>query len=99
MARLNQELPDDLDLEGAKKFQTESGWTIITREGALSGSANYEGNWEESWDKRVRGPLGVLWFDDSLSHFKRSPQPKFIDGVMISTPKDWTDETTPHWQG
>lgn len=94
MARLNQELPDDLDLEGAKKFQTESGWTIITREGALSGSANYEGNWEESWDKRVRGPLGVLWFDDSLSHFKRSPQPKFIDGVMISTPKDWTDETT-----
>ncbi|MDB4757440.1 PQQ-binding-like beta-propeller repeat protein [Akkermansiaceae bacterium] len=94
MTRLYQELPNDLDLDGAKRSRTESGWTVMTREGALSGSANYEGNWEESWDKRVRGPLGILWFDDSLSHFKRSPQPKFIDGVMISTPKDWTDETT-----
>lgn len=94
MARLNKQMPDDLDLEGAKRSRTDSDWTVITREGALPGSVNYKGNWEESWDKRVRGPLGVLWFDDSLSHFKRSPQPKFIDGVMISTPKDWTDETT-----
>ncbi|MDC0291185.1 malectin, partial [Akkermansiaceae bacterium] len=94
MTRSGEPLSDDLDLENAKRSQTESDWTVMTREGALLGSANYEGNWEESWDKRVRGPLGVLWFDDSLSHFKRSPQPKFIDGVMISTPKDWTDETT-----
>ncbi|MBT6398576.1 MAG: PQQ-like beta-propeller repeat protein, partial [Verrucomicrobia bacterium] len=94
MTRSGEPLSDDLDLEGAKRSRTGSDWKVITREGALLGSANYEGNWEESWDKRVRGPLGVLWFDDSLSHFKRSPQPKFIDGVMISTPKDWTDETT-----
>lgn len=94
MARSEKQLPRNVELEGAKRNQTESGWTVITREGALPGSTNYEGNWEQSWDKRVRGPLGVLWFDDSLSHFKRSPQPKFIDGVMISTPKDWTDETT-----
>jgi hypothetical protein len=94
MARADGQLPKEIELEGARRFRTESGWTIITREGALSGSSNYAGNWDESRDERVRGPLGVLWFDDSLSHFKRSPQPQFIDGVMISTPKDWTDETT-----
>jgi hypothetical protein len=33
--------------------------------------------------------LGVLWFDDSVGHFKRAPQPKFIDGVMISHDKAW----------
>ena len=94
MARSGKQLPEEIELEGAKRSETESGWTVITREGELTGSANYEGDWAESRDERVRGPLGVLWFDDSLSHFKRSPQPKFINGVMISTPKDWTDETT-----
>ena len=94
MARSGKQLPLESELEGATRSETDAGWTVITREGALPGSANYEGDWAESRDKRVRGPLGVLWFDDSLSHFKRSPQPKFIDGVMISTPKDWTDKTT-----
>ena len=94
MARSGSQLPEEIELEGARRSKTESGWTMITREGALPGSANYEGDWSESRDERVRGPLGVLWFDDSLSHFKRSPQPQFINGVMISTPKDWTDETT-----
>ncbi|MDA7892695.1 PQQ-like beta-propeller repeat protein, partial [Akkermansiaceae bacterium] len=64
MTRSGEPLSDDLDLEGAKRSRTGSDWKVITREGALLGSANYEGNWEESWDKRVRGPLGVLWFDD-----------------------------------
>ncbi|MFT6178426.1 MAG: hypothetical protein ACJAQT_001272 [Akkermansiaceae bacterium] len=94
MAPSGKQLPEEIQLEGAKRSETASGWTVITRVGALPGSANYEDDWAESRDERVRGPLGVLWFDDSLSHFKRSPQPKFIDGVMISTPKDWTDETT-----
>jgi hypothetical protein len=40
----------------------------------------------------VRAPLGVLWFDDTLGHFKRSPQPWFVDGVMISYPKDWMEK-------
>jgi hypothetical protein len=94
MARSGVQLPEEVELEGAWRSETDSGWTLIKRVGALPGSANYAGNWDESRDERVRGPLGLLWFDDSLSHFKRSPQPKFIDGVMISTPKDWTDETT-----
>jgi len=87
-------LPTDIDLPGAKWSEHPAGWTILTREGALPGSTNYTGDWAQSPDENVRGPLGVLWFDDALSHFKRSPQPKFIDGVMISTPKDWSDAST-----
>jgi len=61
----------------------------VTRVGALPGSSNYTGGWQHSPDANVRFPLGVLWFDDSLGHFKRSPQPQFVDGVMVSYPKDW----------
>lgn len=67
---------------------------ITTRDGPLRGSTNYHGDFKPSFDKLVKAPLGVLWFDDTLGHFKRSPQPKFIDGVMISTTKDWLDRTT-----
>ena len=67
---------------------------ITIREGALPGSTNYHGDFKPSPDELVRAPLGVLWFDDTLGHFKRSPQPKFIDGVMISTTKDWLDAST-----
>lgn len=67
---------------------------VINRSGPLKGSANYTGDWSGSADDLVRAPLGLLWFGDSIVHFKRSPQPKFIDGVMISNPKDWTDAST-----
>ncbi len=62
---------------------------IVRRVGALPGATEYAGNWQPSPDELVRFPLGVLWFDDTLAHFKRSPQPQFVDGVMISRPKDW----------
>ena len=42
----------------------------------------------------MKAPVGLLWYDDAVAHFKRSPQPQFIDGVMISTSKDWTDAST-----
>lgn len=63
--------------------------TLVRRVGALPGSAQYQGGYEHCEDTLVRFPLGVLWFDDTLSHFKRSPQPHFMDGVMVSRPKDW----------
>ncbi len=63
--------------------------TLIRRVGALPGATEYDGNWQPSTDELVRFPLGVLWFDDTLAHFKRSPQPQFSGGVMISRPKDW----------
>ena len=66
-----------------------NGKAQVRRVGALPGSAQYQGGYEPCEDALVRFPLGVLWFDDSLSHFKRSPQPHFMDGVMVSRPKDW----------
>lgn len=64
------------------------GLTVVRRKGGLPGSANYTGGWV-SEEAGVRAPLGLLWFDDTLGHFKRSPQPWFVDGLMISYPKDW----------
>lgn len=69
------------------------GLAIVTREGALEGSTNYKGEFQTSPDVLVKAPFGVLWFDDTLGHFKRSPQPKFVDGVMVSVDKDWLDIT------
>lgn len=69
--------------------ETDDGQTLIRRVGALPGTADYKGGYAYCEDTLVRFPLGVLWFDDTLSHFKRSPQPVFTDGVMISRPKDW----------
>ncbi len=65
-----------------------AGMTIVRRQSSLPGAANYTGGWS-SLDERVTAPLGVLWFDDTLGHFKRSPQPMFVDGVMRSYSKDW----------
>jgi hypothetical protein len=65
------------------------GLTLFRRVGPLPGATEYDGNWQPSKDALVRFPLGVLWFDDTLAHFKRSPQPQFTGGVMISRPKDW----------
>ena len=75
-------------------MQTATGLQTTTREGALPGSTNYNGDFTASPDALVKAPLGVLWFDDTLAHFKRSPQPKFIDGLMVSTTKDWLDAST-----
>ena len=65
------------------------GNVLIRRIGALPGTADYRGNYAHCEDALVRFPLGVLWFDDTLAHFKRSPQPLFKNGVMVSRPKDW----------
>ncbi len=65
------------------------GEVMVKRVGPLPGATDYLGGWAESPDELVRFPLGVLWYDDTLSHFKRSPQPQFVDGVMISQQKDW----------
>ena len=81
-------------LPGAKIETQVSGWTVITRSGALPGATNYIGDWEANADERVKAPLGLLWYGDSITHFKRSPQPRFVDGVMVSNPKLWTDSST-----
>ncbi len=92
---IGRDLSLDPDSEGTRFLKrTLDDWTVVTREGALEGSTNYTGDWAPSEDQLVKAPLGLLWFGDAVTHFKRSPQPKFIDGVMISNPKDWTDSST-----
>ncbi len=66
-----------------------AGLTVVRRVGRLPGATQYAGDFSASHDKLVRFPLGVLWFDDTLAHFKRSPQPVFDCDTMISRPKNW----------
>jgi outer membrane protein assembly factor BamB len=70
------------------------GAVLFTREGPLPGSSDYSADWRANNDLLVKAPVGVLWFGDALSHFKRSPQPRFINGVMITSDKDWLDAST-----
>ncbi len=66
---------------------------LLNTRGPLTDSTNYLADWKPSEDPLVQAPLGVLWFDDALSNFKRAPQPKVVDGVMITADKDWLDAT------
>lgn len=82
-----------LDEIGLGKFSREeeliANLPVIRRVGALPGAVEYAGDFSPSKDRLVRFPLGVLWYDDELSHFKRSPQPIFDRDTMISRPKNW----------
>ncbi len=82
------------NLPGAVVEATDPDYLFITRSGALKGSTDYLGDWSQSPDDLVKAPFGVLWFGDQVSHFKRAPQPRFVNGVMISLDKDWTDAST-----
>jgi hypothetical protein len=82
-------------LPGAR-VRHDGAWTWLVREGALPGAANYTKAWEANRDELVRAPLGVLWFGDALGHFKRSPQPSFVDGIMVSQVKDWKGSGRPY---
>ncbi len=61
---------------------------LIRRAGALPGAVDYAKDWSAP-DALVRAPLGMLWFDDAIAHFKRAPQPQIRGGIMISQDKDW----------
>lgn len=85
-----------------QSFETESvrvesvdGWIFVFREGALATATDYTGGWK-SPDARVRSPFGVLWFGDAVRHFKRSPQPLFVEGTMISRPTNWRTADGPY---
>jgi outer membrane protein assembly factor BamB len=89
VARLTDLVKSAPDRLNNFELADSSDQNIVRRVGALPGTSNYGGDWKLSPDELVRFPLGVLWFDDTLAHFKRSPQPQFNRGVMISRPKDW----------
>lgn len=76
------------------QFERHGDFLLVRRAGALPGAVNYTNNWDAP-DSRVRAPLGILWFDDSLARFKRAPQPSIVGGVMISQDKDWQGKVEP----
>jgi len=84
----------EIELPGGMIEAVSSDVTLVRRDGALKGATNYLGDWNPSPDALVKAPMGLLWFGDQVSHFKRAPQPSFIDGVMVSVDKDWTDAST-----
>ena len=49
----------------------QTGEVLQTR-GVLEGSSSFMADWSASEDPLVKAPLGVIWFDDLLSNFKRS---------------------------
>jgi len=69
-------------------------WLIISREGPLPDSANWThehadaANSRVSQDKRVKAPLGLLWFggstnDGILPRHGHGPQPQVVDGRLF----------------
>lgn len=82
----------EFELSGIEPQEFEK-QAVLRRRGPLPGTADYRGNYKHCEDALVRFPLGVLWFDDTLAHFKRSPQPHFFDGTMVSRPKNWRNAT------
>ena len=85
---------DDRTRYPQAKLRTAAGWTLVARDGALPGAANWThehadaANTRVSKDKLVKAPLGVLWFggpshDGILPRHGHGPQPQVIDGRTI----------------
>jgi outer membrane protein assembly factor BamB len=83
----------DLNLPGATLSEDKE-YAIVTRAGALPGSANWThehadaANTRVSKDKVVRAPLGLLWFggpshEGILPRHGHGPQPHVVDGRLI----------------
>lgn len=80
-------------LPGAK-LRSAGQYVLLSREGALPGSANWThehadaANTRVSKDKLVKAPLGILWFggvshEGVLPRHGHGPQPQVIDGRLI----------------
>jgi outer membrane protein assembly factor BamB len=77
-----------------------SGWSItLTRDGPLTGSADWthqygdSANTVMSADKRVKAPLGLLWFggpsnDKILPRHGHGPSPQVVDGRLFIEGRD-----------
>ncbi len=71
-----------------------AGWTLVAREGALPGAANWThehadaANTRVSRDTIVKAPLGLLWFggpsnEGILPRHGHGPEPQVIDGRLL----------------
>jgi hypothetical protein len=82
-----------LDMSGAQ-WKPAGETTLLTREGALPGAADWThehadaANTRVSKDKRVKAPLGLLWFGGTtneaiLPRHGHGPQPQVVDGRLF----------------
>ena len=74
-------------------LEKNGSYAFVIKRGALEGSVNYMADWAQVEHPLLCAPLGNVWYDDQVSNFKRANQPIFIDGVMISTSKDYLGGT------
>lgn len=85
--------PDEASLEKAKVEEVD-GWRLFIREGALPGAADWThqygdiANTVKSDDRRVRAPLGVLWFGgssnlDVLPRHGHGPPEQVVGGRLF----------------
>ncbi|MEK6259191.1 MAG: PQQ-binding-like beta-propeller repeat protein [Planctomycetota bacterium] len=86
-------IAEESKLAGAV-WKQDGDWTLLVREGALPDSANWThehadaANSRVSKDKRVKAPLGLLWFGGSsndaiLPRHGHGPQPQVVDGRLF----------------
>jgi len=84
---------DELELPGCKT-SSSGGFAIVTRAGALPDSADWTHQYADSAntvmsrDKRVKAPLGLLWFggpanDKVLPRHGHGPSPQVVDGRLF----------------
>ena len=84
------------DLENAQSSAAET-WLLLRRMGALPGSAHWTHECADpartyfSHDKRVKAPLGVLWYGDGPDHgFKKRKdyhigvKPQVVNGALVA---------------
>jgi outer membrane protein assembly factor BamB len=83
----------ELELPGCKT-SSSGGFAILTRAGALPDSADWTHQYADSAntvmsrDKRVKAPLGLLWFggpsnDKVLPRHGHGPSPQVVDGRLF----------------
>jgi len=81
-------------LENAVLKAGDAGWTLLVREGDLPGAADWThqyadaGNSVVSRDRRVKTPLGLLWFggpsnDEVLPRHGHGPSPQVAAGRLV----------------
>lgn len=81
------------DMPQAKMSETAD-WVVLSRDGPLPGAADWThehadaANTRVSRDRRVKAPLGLLWFggpgnDGILPRHGHGPQPQVVDGRLV----------------
>ena len=85
---------EEAKLTGAVMRSANGRWTLLVREGALPGAADWTHNYADagnslvSKDELVKAPLGLLWFggpsnDDVLPRHGHGPSPQVAAGRLF----------------